>query len=56
MMHVCDLSVCVVALLPVVFFSVMAARAEERLWKKCRRKASCLRMQQQIIMGKSHCR
>jgi hypothetical protein len=51
-----DLLICIAALFPIFFFSVMAVRAEKRLWKKCRRKDSCLRMQQQITMGKSHCR
>jgi hypothetical protein len=51
-----DLLICVVALLLVASFSVGAGRAEERLWKKCRRKDTYLRMQQQITMGKAHCR
>jgi hypothetical protein len=55
-MYVFDFVMCVVALFPIVFFSAMAGRAEARLWKKCRRNASYLRMQQQITMGKSHCR
>jgi hypothetical protein len=55
-MYAYDFLICVAALLPVFLFSVMAARAEERLWKKYRRRDACLRMQQQITMGKSHCR
>jgi hypothetical protein len=40
----------------VLFFSVAASRAEQRFWKKCRRSESCIQMQQQITMGKSHLR
>lgn len=40
----------------ILFFSVLAAHADKKLWKKCRRKNSCLLEQQKITMGKSHCR
>jgi len=51
-----ELLMCVVALLLIVSSSIGAGRAEERLWKKCRRKDTYLRTQQQITMGKAHCR
>jgi len=40
----------------VLIFSIAASRAEQRFWKKCRRSESCIQMQQQITMGKSHLR
>jgi hypothetical protein len=40
----------------IVAFSVLAARAEQALWTKCRRRESCPETQQQITMGKSHVR
>jgi len=46
----------VIGLLIIAAFSVLAARAEEAFWSKCRRRESCLRMQQQIVSGKSHIR
>lgn len=46
----------VIGLLIMAAFSVLAARAEEALWSKCRRRESCLRMQQQITLGKAHIR
>jgi hypothetical protein len=36
--------------------SVLAARAEESLWSKCRRRESVRQMQQQITVGKSRIR
>jgi len=44
------------AIILMYFFSAKAVQAEQRLWRKCRRKDSCLRLQQQITKGKSHCR
>ena len=46
----------VIGLLVIAAFSVLEARAEEVLWSKCRRRESCLRMQEQITLGKSHIR
>jgi hypothetical protein len=46
----------VIGLLIIAAFSALAARAEEALWSKCRRRESYLRMQQQITLGKSHIR
>jgi len=46
----------VIGLLIIAAFSVLEARAEEALWSKCRRGDSCLQMQQQITLGKSHIR
>lgn len=46
----------VIGLLIIAAFSVLAARAEEAFWRKCRRRESCLQMQQQITLGKSHTR
>ena len=46
----------VVGLLAIVSFSVLAARAEKELWRKCRRSESRRRMQQRITMGKSQLR
>jgi hypothetical protein len=46
----------VIGLLIIAAFSIWAARAEEALWSKCRRRDSCLPTQQQITLGKSHTR
>ena len=46
----------VIGLLIIAVFSVLAARAEEALWSKCRRIDSRRRVQQQITLGKSHIR
>jgi len=46
----------VIGLLIIAAFSVLAARAEEAFWRKCRRRESCLQMQQQMTLGKSHTR
>jgi hypothetical protein len=46
----------VIGLPMIVAFSVLAARAEQALWTKCRRRESCPETQQQITMGKSHLR
>jgi hypothetical protein len=46
----------VIGLLLIFAFSVLAARAQEALWSKCKQRESCLQMQQHITMGKSHCR
>jgi len=46
----------VIGLLIIVAFSVLAGRAEEAFWSKCRWKESCLRTQEQITWGKSHIR
>lgn len=43
-------------LLIITSFSVFAARAQAALWRECRRRDSCLRTQQLITLGKSHCR
>jgi hypothetical protein len=46
----------VLGLLIVATVSVLAARAEESLWSKCRRRESLRQMQQQISVGKSRIR
>jgi len=46
----------VIGLLIIAVFSVLAAGAEEALWRKCRRRESCLQMQHQITLGRSHTR
>jgi hypothetical protein len=46
----------VIGLLIIAAFSVLAARAEEAFWSKCRRRDSCLRTQQEITLGKSRTR
>ena len=49
--------VCVVSgLFIIAGFSALAARAQQALWGKCHRRESCLRTQQLITLGKSHCR
>jgi hypothetical protein len=45
-----------VGLLVVVAVSVLEARAEEALWRKCRGKESLRKMQQEISLGKSRIR
>ncbi len=51
-----DLFLMLSGLFLIIFFSIMAARVEQKMWEKCRRDESRLRLQQQITMGKSHCR
>ena len=53
-MNVYSLMFFVIGLPVIVAFSVLAARAEQALWTKCRRRDSCPKMQQQITLGKSH--
>jgi hypothetical protein len=55
-MNVYSLIFFVIGLPVIVAFSVLAARAQQALWTKCRRRDSCTEMQQQITMGKSHLR
>jgi len=38
----------VIGLLIIAAFSLLATRAEEAFWSKCRRRESCLRTQEQI--------
>jgi hypothetical protein len=44
------------ALVIITLFSILAGRAEQRLWLRCRRDPECRRLQQQITLGKAHCR
>jgi hypothetical protein len=46
----------VIGLLIIAAFSVLAARAEQALWTKCRRGESLRQMQQQISLGKARIR
>jgi hypothetical protein len=55
-MEVYNLLFSAMAIVIVAVFSTLATRAEKAMWRKCRRKQCCLRLQQQITMGKSHCR
>jgi hypothetical protein len=40
----------------VFWFSILAGRAETRMWQKVRVKTNDLQMQQQITRGRSHLR
>jgi hypothetical protein len=40
----------------IVLFSILAALADRRRWRKTRRRKSALDLQRQITMGKSHLR
>jgi hypothetical protein len=40
-------------LLPIVLFSALAARADQQLWSKCRRRECCLLSQRRITLGKA---
>jgi hypothetical protein len=51
-----DLIFVVAALTAITAFSVWAAWVEQSLWRRCRRDPECLRLQQQITLGKAHCR
>ena len=44
------------ALLLIFIFSVLASRVEQALWRRCRRDPALRRLQQQITLGKAHCR
>ena len=46
----------VIGILVIAVFSVLAARADEAFWRKCRRRDSCLQTQREITEGKSHTR
>jgi hypothetical protein len=46
----------VMGLLVIAAVSVLAARAEESLWSKCRGNESLRQMQQQVSLGKSRIR
>jgi hypothetical protein len=46
----------VIGLLIIAAFSVLQARAEQALWRKCRKRESLRQTQQQILLGKSHLR
>jgi hypothetical protein len=45
-----------IGLLVIAAFSVLAARAERSLWRKCGRNESRRQMQQQISLGRSRIR
>ncbi|MDH7484706.1 MAG: hypothetical protein QHJ81_00345 [Anaerolineae bacterium] len=51
-----DLAFILAALLLVFVFSVLASRVEQALWRRCRRNPALRRLQQQITLGKAHCR
>jgi len=55
-MYYGDLILILIGFFLIILFSIMAARVEQKMWRKCRRDESRLRLQQQITMGKSHCR
>jgi hypothetical protein len=55
-MQVYNLLFSAVAVVIIAAFSTLATRAEKAMWRKCRRKQCCRHLQQQITMGKSHCR
>ena len=45
-----------IGLLVIGGFSVLEARAGDKLWRKCRRSDSLRQKQQQITLGKCHLR
>jgi hypothetical protein len=46
----------VLALLVITWLSILAGKAETRMWQKVRVKTNDLQMQQQITRGRSHLR
>jgi hypothetical protein len=42
-----------VGLLLIMLFSALAARADQQLWSKCRRRECCLLSQRRITLGKA---
>ena len=56
MMATGDLVFVVAALVITIIFSALAERAEQTLWRRCRRNPACLRLQRQVTLGKAHCR
>lgn len=46
----------ILALIPIPILSILAARADQRAWGKHGRDPTWRRLQQQIILGKAHCR
>jgi hypothetical protein len=55
-MTILDLVFILAAVITVTIFSVLATQAEQSLWRSCRRRCNCPRLQRQITMGKAHCR
>jgi len=50
------LLLCLFSLSVIISFSIFAARAEQAMWKKCRRGRNRLAMQRKITAGKAHTR
>jgi len=42
-----------IIVLLIVVFSALAARADQQLWTKCRRRECCLLSQRRITLGKA---
>jgi hypothetical protein len=55
-MEVWDLVLVIVALVAITVFSIRAGQVEQSLWRRCRKRPECQRLQQQITLGKAHCR
>jgi hypothetical protein len=55
-MEIWDLVLVMAALVAIIVFSIRAAQVEQSLWRRCRRSPDCQRLQQQITLGKAHCR
>jgi hypothetical protein len=55
-MVIWDLVLVIVALVAITVFSIRAGQVEQSLWRRCRKRPECQRLQQQITLGKAHCR
>lgn len=55
-MDIYNVLLAIIGVVIVAMFSTLATRAEKAMWRKCRRRHCCRRFQEQITMGKAHCR
>ena len=55
-MFVVDNIVIIAGVILIPLFSILAAKADKKLWATCQKHESSLRQQRQITLGKSHCR
>ena len=55
-MDIYNVLLAIIGVIIIALFSTLATRAEQAMWRKCRSRRCCRRLQEQIAMGKAHCR
>ena len=55
-MDIYNVLLAIIGVVIIAMFSTLATRAEKAMWRKCRRRHCCRRLQEQITTGKAHCR